>query len=64
MNPQTKDRGARFAVKRKGDLPKVAPVLVCVAQSFDDAIAIASHKNERMGRPLDNGPFYATVIHG
>lgn len=50
---------AYFAVKQKSNNPKVAPILVAIVESYDDAIKVATYKNERVKAQ----GFYPTIHH-
>lgn len=54
---------AYFAVKQRGELEIVAPTLIAIVQSYDDAIILAQAKNTSNGFHKTNGPFYASTVN-
>jgi hypothetical protein len=52
---------AYFAVKGRSDNAKVAPVLVAVVESYDDAMRVSELRNTRAPKGMT---YYPTVHHG
>lgn len=52
---------AYFAVKRRSQSAKVAPTLVAIVESYDDAIELADRRNQQSKQ---SDAFFATLHHG
>lgn len=52
---------AFFAVKRRSQNAKVAPTLVAIVESYDDAVSLADRRNEQI---RTQNVFYPTLHHG
>jgi hypothetical protein len=61
MNTTLKMHKAFFAVKRKPDNPSLAPRLIAIAESYDDAVRIADERNQMMKDVHE--PYYPTIHH-
>lgn len=54
---------AYFAVKQRGESEIIAPTLIAIVQSYDDAILLAEAKNTLNGYHRAKGPFYASTVN-